>query len=278
MTERTLSIPPPGGYRLTVLGDPVAHSLSPAMHNAVLAALGLEGVYSRRRVDDKGMRSAASEMRTGELHGANITMPHKGVAARLVDGLSPDAERAGSVNTWTLESRGRLLGHSTDVEAIRRVWVRAGLPTDRPVLVVGAGGAAAAAMVALEERELWCSARRAEAVSALAERVDVPFRPLGWGERLPGAVVVNATPLGMRGGELPVRLLEESEGLFDMSYLATDEATGAVKWMRESGMPASDGLEMLAAQAEASFEMWTGYGAPAGLMERVARTGATGAG
>ncbi len=278
MTGGSPSVPPPGGYRLAVLGDPVSHSLSPPMHNAVLAALGLEGVYSRRRVDQRGMTSAASEMRTGELHGANITMPHKGVAASLADGLSTDAARAGSVNTWTLEDRGRLVGHSTDVEAIRRVWVRAGLPTDGPVLVVGAGGAAAAAMVALDDRDLWCSARRPEAVSSLAGRVDVPFRLLEWGGSLPGAVVVNATPLGMRGGELPVRLLEESMGLFDMAYVAGGEETGAVRWMRERRKPASDGLEMLAAQAEASFEMWTGHRAPAGLMERVARTGATGAG
>ncbi|MDE0602194.1 MAG: hypothetical protein OXI56_10430, partial [bacterium] len=145
MTEGAPPSPPPGGYRLAVLGDPVSHSLSPAMHNAALAALGLEGVYSRRRVGERGMTSAASEMRTGELHGANITMPHKGVAAHLADRLSSDAERAGSVNTWTLEGDGRLVGHSTDVEAIRRVWVRAGLPTDRPVLVVGAGGAGPAA-------------------------------------------------------------------------------------------------------------------------------------
>ena len=277
MTGRAAPVQPPGGYRLAVLGDPVCHSLSPAMHNAVLAALGLEGVYSRRRVDERGMTSAASQMRTGELHGANITMPHKGVAARLADRLSSDAARVGSVNTWTLEGSGRLVGHSTDVEAVRRVWVRAGLPTDRQVLVVGAGGAAAAAMVALEDRDLWCSARRPEAVSALAERVDVPFRPLEWGENLAGAVVVNATPLGMRGGQLPVSLLEDSTGLFDMAYLAGGEATGAVRWMRECGKPASDGLEMLAAQAEASFEIWTGRAAPSGLMERVARTGETGA-
>jgi len=112
------------------------------------------------------------------------------------------------------------------------------------------GGAASAAMVALEDRDLWCAARRPEAVSALAGRVDVPFRQLEWGGSLPGAVVVNATPLGMRGGDLPVRLLEESTGLFDMAYLAGGEETGAVRWMRERRKPASDGLEMLAAQAE----------------------------
>lgn len=248
------------------------------MHNAVLVSLGLGGVYSRRRVDKQGMKEAAGQMRVGALHGANITMPHKGVAARLADRLSTDADRAGSVNTWTLQGDGRLTGHSTDVEAVRRVWVKAGLPTDCPVLVVGAGGAAAAAMIAMEDRELWCSARRSEAVSLLAERVDVFFRPLPWGKSLLGAVVVNATPLGMRGGELPVALLERAEGLFDMAYRADRSPTAAFGWMTEHRLPASDGLAMLAAQAEASFEMWTGRRSPTGVMERAARTGATSGG
>lgn len=267
---------PEGGYRLAVLGDPVEHSLSPVMHNTALAVLGLEGVYSRRRVDEQGMARAASQMRTGDLDGANITMPHKGSAARLADRLSSDAERSGSVNTWTLDRHERLTGHSTDVEGVRRVWVRAGLPADGPVLVIGAGGAAAAALVALESREIWCSARRSEAVSSLAGRVAVPFRPWPWGRSLAGAVIVNATPLGMRGGELPVELLQESSGLFDMAYRADRRPTGALRWMRERRLPASDGLAMLAAQAEASFEMWTGHRPPAGVMEQAARTGTGG--
>lgn len=267
---------PEGGYRLAVLGDPVEHSLSPVMHNTALAALGLEGVYSRRRVDEQGMAEAARQMRTGELHGANVTMPHKGVAARLADRLSPDARRSGSVNTWRLDRDERLVGHSTDVEAVRRVWVRAGLPADGPVLVIGAGGAAAAALVALEYREMWCSARRSEGVSSLADRVDVSFRSWPWGRPLAGAAIVNATPLGMRGGELPTELLQDSSGLFDMAYRADRRPTGAVRWIRERRLPASDGLAMLAAQAEASFEMWTGHRPPAGVMEQAARAGSGG--
>ncbi|MCE2527120.1 MAG: hypothetical protein J4G00_06280 [Actinomycetia bacterium] len=269
---------PQGGYRLAVLGDPVEHSLSPLMHNAALTALRLEGMYSRRRVDEQGMTEAASQMRTGGLHGANITMPHKGVAASLADRMSSDAERSGSVNTWTLESDGVLVGHSTDVEAVRRVWAQAGLPTDCPVLVVGAGGAAAAAMVAMEGRLLWCSARRSEAVASLAERVQVSFGSWPWGKPMAGAAILNATPLGMRGGELPVELLQESSGLFDMAYRSDRVPTGAVRWMRERRMPSSDGLAMLAAQAEASFEMWTGHRPPSGVMEEAARKGMGGGG
>jgi shikimate dehydrogenase len=241
------------------------------MHNAALAALGLEGVYSRRRVDVSGMIEASLQMRAGELHGANITMPHKGVAAGLADRLSPDAERSGSVNTWLMEADGVLGGHSTDVEGIRRVWARAGFPDNSPVLLIGAGGAAAAAMVALEGRRLWCSARRPEAVAALAQRVDVVFSGLRWGESRPGAVVVNATPLGMRGGELPRALLDQASGLFDMAYRSDGQSTAGVRLIRDRGLAASDGLAMLAAQAEASFQLWTGVCPPEGVMEQVAR-------
>ncbi len=273
MNRDSASVAPPGGYRLVVLGDPVEHSLSPAMHNAALAALDLEGVYCGRRVDTQGMVEAARQMRSGQLHGANITMPHKGVAAALADRVSSDARRAGSVNTWRMEGDGQLTGHSTDVQAVRRVWGRAGLPIDGPVLVIGAGGAAAAAMVALEDRELWCSARRPEAVADLADRVDVSFRAWPWEKSLPAAAVLNATPLGMRGGELPGAFWEESSGLFDMAYRADRTPTAAVRRMRERRLPASDGLAMLVAQAEASFQMWTGRRSPSGVMERAARTG-----
>lgn len=276
MTGPVLPIPPPGGYRLAVLGDPVAHSLSPPMHNAALAALGLEGLYSRRRVDTEGMAEAASEMRRGALHGANITMPHKGAAADLADRLSSDARRAGSVNTWTQEGDERIAGHSTDVEAIRRVWSEAGLPTDCPVLLVGAGGAAAAAAVALEDLALWCSARRPEAVESLRRRVDVDIRPLRWGESLPGAALVNATPLGMRGGELPETLLEVSTGLLDMAYRSDGTETAAIRRTRERRLPQADGLAMLISQAEASFELWTGHRPPEGVMEGAVRAEAGG--
>ena len=276
MTEKMPPTSPSGGYRLAVLGDPVEHSLSPLMHNAALSVLGLEGVYSRRRVDERGMAEAASEMRLDILHGANITMPHKGVAARLADRLSTDAERAGSVNTWTREGSGQITGHSTDVEAIRRVWEKAGLPTDCPVLLVGAGGAAAAAAVALENQVLWCSARRPEAVESLRERVNVAVRPLPWGENLPGAVLVNATPIGMRGGEFPSRLLEVSSGLFDMAYRADQKDTAAIRWTRDRGLALADGPAMLVAQAEASFQLWTGHRPPAGVMERAVRAGTSG--
>jgi len=259
--------------RLVLLGDPVAHSLSPVMHRAAFAALGISGRYDVRRVDPEGMATAAGEVRAGTLDGANITMPHKRLAASLADELSPAARRAGSVNTW-LRRGARLFGETTDVAGIRIAWQRAGLPADAPVLVLGAGGAAAAALVALADRVLHVAARRPSAVAALSERVEVDVRAERWGDAVAGAVVVNATPIGMHGEPLPDDLLDRAVGLFDMAY--GPDPTPAVSAARARGLPVADGIAMLAAQAEVAFELWTGRPSPPGVMERAARKASSG--
>ncbi|MGI9648171.1 MAG: shikimate dehydrogenase family protein, partial [Acidimicrobiia bacterium] len=171
---------------LVVLGDPVDHSLSPRIHTAALAAAGIEGEYTARRVDVAGMAAAVAELRDGRLDGANVTMPHKWVAHQLADSVGADAARASSVNTLRLRG-SEVVGESTDVEGIRRAW---GGLSDGPVLLLGAGGAAAAALLALEGRPLTVTARRPQAAQSLLERTGAEGTVLGWGEPLPGAVVV----------------------------------------------------------------------------------------
>ncbi|MDH3539909.1 MAG: shikimate dehydrogenase [Acidimicrobiia bacterium] len=237
---------------LALLGDPVAHSFSPRLHAAALAAAGIRGSYEARRVDVAGMESAVEEIRTGHLHGANVTMPHKRVAARLADSLEADAARAGSVNTLLIRA-GVVAGASTDVEGIRRAWGR--LP-EGPVLILGAGGAAAAALLALEGRPLSVSARRPDAARALVARSGVEATVSEWGKPVDGAVVVNATALGMQGERLPESLLASAAGLFDMPY--GKGQTPAVVTAVAHGLPVVDGVEMLISQAALSFELWTG--------------------
>lgn len=251
--------------RLVLLGDPVAHSRSPAMHTAALRALGIDGSYTARQVDVGGMHAAAAELREGALDGANITMPHKVLAAELADHVDAEARRAGSVNTW-LRRAGQLWGFSTDVEGVRRVWDRRSLP-EGPVLILGSGGAAAAALVALEGSRLAVQARSRERAAALCRRVGVDVTVEPWGRAAAGRVVVNCTPLGMKGEELPLRL--DCAGLVDMAY--GPEPTPAVREVEPSGVPIADGLDLLAAQAEASFRLWTGVDPPEGLMEEIAR-------
>ena len=249
--------------RLVVLGDPVAHSLSPAIQTAAMAAAGLPGSYEALKVDREGMAEAVDDIRQGRLDGANVTMPHKQLAAQLCDTLDPLAARVGAVNT-IVRVGSMVIGHNTDVAGVRAAWRRGQLPDDGPVLVLGGGGAAAAALLALEDRDLFISGRSPSRIAALAERLGVEVRSVGWGEGIPGASVVNATPLGMRGEELPGATIAGAAGLFDMTY--GGGRTPAVESILSRGLPHVDGAAMLVAQAEESFRLWTGRAADRGAM------------
>lgn len=252
--------------RFFVLGDPVSHSRSPVIHRAAFRALGIDAVYEARQVDTEGMSRVADQIRRGEVSGANITMPHKEVAFRLADRVEGEAVAARSVNTWAMED-GRLIGYSTDIPAIRRVWRRRALP-EGPALILGSGGAAAAALVALTGQPVYLSARRTDTALALAERIAPHTHVISWG-RAVEAVVVNCTPLGMRGEALPTEVTEHATGLFEMAY--GSEETPATRWARDHLLPVADGLDLLVDQAALSFEIWHGVEAPLQVMEAAAR-------
>lgn len=251
---------------LAVVGDPISHSKSPAIHNAALAALGIEGTYVARRARGPDMEQVFADLRSGALDGINVTMPLKGVAAALVDELDPDARRAGSVNTVVRQPDGLLLGYSTDTSALRRLW-----PVDSPspTHVLGAGGAAAAACLAARGRTLYVSARRPGAVAALGDSLALSLVEVPWGSAVVDAVLVNATPLGMHGESLAPRQVRLAAGLIDLAY--GDETTPAVTAAREAGIPTVDGIEFLAAQAADAFSLWTGRDAPIDIMVAAAR-------
>jgi shikimate dehydrogenase len=248
---------------LVLFGDPVDHSLSPVIQQAALDATGLEGNYRAIRVDADGFRRGCADLRTGRLHGANVTMPHKRLAAEETDERSPGAERSKSVNTIVVEG-SRLIGHSTDISGVQQVWQESGLSEEAPVLVLGAGGAAAAALIGLETHKLSLASRRWASAQRLVEEIDVSVDLVPWGTAVPGAVVVNATPLGMGGEDLPSGVVEESAGLLDMAYRRGN--TPAVEAARKLRLPHASGTDLLVAQAVLSFFLWTGLPAPAEQM------------
>jgi shikimate dehydrogenase len=252
--------------RLAVIGDPISHSRSPAIHNAALAALGIEGSYHARRVRGSEIEDVFADLRSGALDGINVTMPLKGVAAALVDELDPDARRAGSVNTVVRRPDGTLVGYSTDTSALRRLWPGEGR---YPTLILGAGGAAAAACLAARGRSLYVSARRAGAASALATSLEMTLMEIPWGAAVVDAVLVNATPLGMHGEPLEARLIGLAASLIDLAY--GDETTPAVSEARAAGIPTIDGIDFLVAQAADAFSLWTGREAPIEAMVAAAR-------
>jgi shikimate dehydrogenase len=250
-----------------VVGNPVEHSLSPVIQQAAFDYLAIDATYSAIRVESSDMKSIIEDIRIGRLSGANVTMPHKHLAFELVDRVEGDAGLAESVNTLT-RLGDEVIGHSTDISAIRAEWSRKELPVGS-VLVLGAGGAAAAAMVALRGMEIYASARRSSRLEELVGRLGLEVKIVPWATPVPGAVVVNATPLGMRNETLPTGLIAQSEGLFDMAYGALP--TPAVIAANTLGRTVVDGLDMLVAQAAGSFEAWTGRPAALSVMLEAAQ-------
>ncbi len=259
--------------RYLVVGDPVDHSLSPVIQQAAFGHFGIDAVYGRRNVDLDGLRTVVDEIRSGDLAGVNVTMPHKASAAGLADEVRGEGARVGAVNTLWAED-GQVIATSTDPEGVRHAWRAAHLPDGAPALVLGAGGAAGAALVALEGRSLHVAARRPAAAEALIARLAIDARPRPWGDPVPGCVVVNATPLGMAGERLPPAVIEAAAGLLEMTYGA--RPSPATTAMTDRGLPVATGELMLVGQGAASFAIWTGRAVPSGVMEAALATAQSG--
>jgi shikimate dehydrogenase len=253
--------------KLAVFGSPVGHSLSPVMHRAALAAAGIDGEYVALDVDEAEFRAGVAAVRNGELRGANVTMPHKALAFSLCDVRSPLAQRTGAVNTLT-RFDSDVVGENTDVVGIQTAWDECGLSRESPITILGAGSAAAAALVALDGREICVVARRKDRAQRVIDRVGVAAVASSWGETRRPSVVVNATSLGMRGEQLPQDLLESATGLFDMAY--GNRSTPAIEFASDAELPFAAGLDMLVGQAIASFRIWTGVIPDPAVMRRAA--------
>ena len=158
---------------------------------------------------------------------------------------------------------------NTDVGGITAATDAAGIPPNAPVLVLGGGAAAAAAGVAVGDRLAGVATRHSGAAAALESRTGVAVLPRPWGEGVDGAVVVNATPLGMHGETLPGAVLDAAAGLIDMPY--REGPTPAIRRAHLLGIPVVDGLHLLVAQAAISFTWWTGVRAPLDVMHAAAR-------
>jgi shikimate dehydrogenase len=267
---------------LALLGDPVAHSLSPAMQNAAFRAAGLDGVYVSLRVGEEDLEGLLRGIaRAGG--GGNVTLPHKARAARAVERPLPAVVRTGACNTFWLEDGG-IHGDNTDVEGFRRA-LRTLLgqpPEGARVLLLGAGGAARAVVHALVEdgvEGIWIRNRSPARAEALARELGEGRAWLAEGspQALPPMdVVVNATRLGLHPGDpfplAPHDLPPGDPVCLDLVY-APDE-TPWVRAVRPLGLRAADGREMLVQQGAAAFERWWGREAPVEVMRR-ALTGVT---
>ena len=263
-----------------LLGQPVAHSLSPALHNAAFGALGIDAHYEARLVAPDDLASAVAALRAPDCLGANVTAPHKRAVMDHLDDVSAEARALGAVNT-IVNRAGTLFGSNTDAAGLAR-WMRlAGIdPMGKPALVLGAGGAARATVWALADLGatsilvLNRTVERAQdVVTSFQHRL--PRTDLMWGNladaaepaRKPWAVVVNATSLGHYGAAPQVH-----PGCYSPDSVAIELAynppeTAFMLAARLAGARAENGLGMLLHQAALAFERWTGQAPPVAVYE-----------
>jgi len=258
-----------------VIGDPVRHSLSPTMHNAAFAHLGLDWVYVAFNVSTGNGARALEAMRVCGWGGASVTMPLKEEMVRACDELTPEAERVGSVNCVVPRSDAGLLGASTDGEGFIRSLREAGHDTaGRSVLILGAGGAARSVIAAMGD--LGAIVRVAARKRAAAERA-AALAPSGeivsWDELsvvVPEMqMIVNATSMGMDGEMLlDPAWLQDHHVVIDLVY--HPRVTPLLAAAQERGIPTVGGLGMLVHQAALAFELWTGCSAAIEVMRAAA--------
>jgi shikimate dehydrogenase len=276
-----------------VIGHPVRHSLSPVLHNAAFAALGLDWVYVALDVAPGNGAAAVVGMRALGIQGLNITMPHKADVAGAVDRLAPEAAALGAVNTVVREG-SELVGHNTDGAGLL-----AALRNDehlelvgRRCLVVGAGGAARAVVLALAGAgvaEIVIAARRPEAAAAAAALAPGLARVGVVDDAAAASLIVNATPVGMAhvagdatiGGAdavavWPVDPSRLGPGQIVVDLIYDPLVSPLLAAARERGAVGINGVGMLLHQAAAAFRLWTHEEAPhdamsAALMDELRR-------
>ena len=267
---------------LALLGRPVGHSLSPAMHNASFAAEKLDFVYVALEVDPDDVPTAVRGAGALGFRGFNVTMPHKRAVASLVDSLDEAARVSEAVNTVVVES-GRLRGHNTDGSGLVEACGEAGVDlAGRDVLILGAGGAAAAIAHAFCDAgagTLRILNRNAERAETLADRLReagketrIEAGPTDLlNEALPGTeIFVNTTPLGMKEGDalpVPPEYLTENTTIIDAVYLPGAE-TPLIRHARRRGATTIDGRRMLLYQGVQAQRLWTGHEPNVAAMDR----------
>ena len=267
-----------------VIGNPVEHSLSPALHNAAFQAAGLNFVYTAFRVEDVAACLAGMRALHG-FRGLSVTIPHKMTVMAHLDEIDPLAERVGSVNTITNDD-GRLVGTTTDGPGTLRAFEEAGVSLDgKRVLFIGSGGAVRAVAFAVAEltraESITIIGRTPQRVAAIAEdvasRTAMPVTAADLDTELDGAVaeshiLIQGTPIGMYpnpgGTTVPRALLKPHHVCFDMVY--RPNTTRFIQDAQGAGCTIIHGIEMLLNQAALQFECWTGVPAPLDAMRAAA--------
>lgn len=250
-----------------IMGAPVAHTLSPAMHNRAFAELGMNKVYVPFEVTE--VASAMAGFRVLGIRGVSVTIPHKQAVIPYLDSVDHVASAIGAVNTLRLDG-GHIHGFNTDwLGATRALSQVMELPGQR-VLLLGAGGSARAIGFGLKEvgAEVIIASRSREKGRLLAADLDCDWHDLQDVAGVHAAALVNATPVGMSPNieQMPVPALDLSKFRVVMDIVYSPLETRLLREAGKAGCLVVNGLEMLLFQGAAQFEIWTGQVAPLAAM------------
>jgi shikimate dehydrogenase len=275
------------GARLALLAHPAGHSVSPAMQQAALDALGLDARYEALDVAPDALAAAVAQLRSAPWRGANVSVPHKEAVLPLLDELRPTARRLGAVNTIVRDG-DRLVGDNTDLAGFDRALDAVGaFAAGTTAVVLGAGGAARAVVAALRDRgaTVLVANRSVARAEALVAELGAGGASVVASGALAAAVrsadlLVQTTTVGMAGGPsgspLPDGVLPEAGAVVDLVYRPA--RTPLLRAAAAAGLVVQNGLPMLVWQGAAAFEAWTGRSAPAEVMGRAAEAALGGPG
>jgi len=263
-----------GAKRLAVLGHPVGHSRSPAMHCAALAELGLREEWSYEAIDlaPDEFEARVRAMPGEGFAGANVTVPHKGAALAVADELSEATREIGAANTLVFDG-GEIRAENTDAEGLLRSLP--GSPAAARALVLGAGGAARAVVWALLREGASVDVWNRTELRSRDLCADLGGRPMAAPDQASYDLILNSTAVGLRGEspfeELPLEAggFRPGQVVLDMVY--GDEPTDLLRAAAEAGATVVDGIEVLVQQGALSLEIWTSRTAPLDTMRAAAR-------
>jgi len=259
-----------------VIGDPIEHSLSPRMHNAGYEALQIDAEYQRFHVEPCHLPEAVEGLCVLGFSGWNVTLPHKETIIPLLDTLTPEAKRAGAVNTVKIHE-GQRIGHNTDGDGfIRSVEGNLNGFKGKKAVLLGAGGASKGIALALAAHGMHVHIlnRTPEKATALAELIQQWGGTATSGEFAPGDwikdadLLVQTTSLGLQGEPFPFSMQGISDQAHVVDILVTPRDTDFLKDAKKQGCRTQNGLGMLLYQGAYAWEFWLGGQAPVEVMRR----------
>ena len=263
-----------------VIGDPINHSLSPIMHNAAFQATDLNYVLLAFRVKKENLRKAVEGLRSMNILGCSVTIPHKVDISKLLDNVQDEARKIGAVNS-IINKEGKLTGLNTDVEGVIKPLMKKGFNgTKKEALLIGAGGAARAFILAFDRLGL----SRVKVFNRTLSRAEKMIDEIGNGLKLKidliditkenvleaaasSSLIANATSVGMSGTEIIIPREIFNKNVYFFEVVITPVNTPLLEIAKSCGATVIHGYEMLVAQGESSFKIWTGIEPPKGVME-----------